>query len=117
ADIAPASNGGDEAATEPAESGRKASAADRRRAAGRLIEIWRDVVRDLAVVQLGQPGQVRDIALLDDLTAAAVGLDRSAAARFLVRLARAGEQLEVNLGPELLVDGLVVAWPPRAAAA
>jgi DNA polymerase-3 subunit delta' len=114
-DAASPANG--EGETEPAEPGRKASAADRRRAAGQLIEIWRDVARDLAIVQLGQPGQVRDVALLDDLAAAAEGLDRSAAAQFLVRLARAGEQLEVNVGPELLVDGLVIAWRRRGAAA
>jgi DNA polymerase-3 subunit delta' len=102
---------------EPAESGRRAPAAERRRAAGQLIEIWREVARDLAVVRLGQPGQVRDMALLDDLTAAAEGLDPAAAPRFLVRLARAGELLDANVGPELLVDDLVIGWRPRGAAA
>jgi len=108
---------GGEGAVEPAESGRRAPAAERRRAAGQLIEIWREVARDLAVVRLGQPSQVRDIALLDDLAAAAEGLDPAAAPRFLVRLARAGELLDVNVGPELLVDDLVIAWRPRGAAA
>jgi DNA polymerase III delta' subunit len=108
---------GGEVETEPAESGRRAPAAERRRAAGQLIEIWREVARDLAVVRLGQPGQVRDIALLDELAAAAEGLDEAAAPRFLVRLARAGELLDVNVGPELLVDDLVIAWRPRGAAA
>jgi DNA polymerase III delta' subunit len=106
-----------EGETEPAGPGRKASPADRRRAAGQLIEIWRDVARDLAVVKLGQPGQVRDTALLDDLTAAAERLHPAAAPRFLLRLARAGELLDVNVGPELLIDGLVIAWRPRGAAA
>jgi hypothetical protein len=102
---------------EPAESSRRAPAAERRRAAAQLIEIWREVARDLAVVRVGRPGQVRDLALLDDLTAAAEGLDPAAAPRFLVRLARAGELLDVNVGPELLVDDLVIAWRPRSAAA
>ncbi len=102
---------------EPAESSRRAPAAERRRAAAQLIEIWREVVRDLAVVRLGQPGHIRDLALLDDLTAAAEGLDPAAAPRFLVRLGRARELLDVNVGPELLVDDLVIAWRPRSAAA
>jgi DNA polymerase III delta' subunit len=114
--VAQADQGG-EVEVEPAESSRRAPAAERRRAAGQLIEIWREVARDLAVVRMGQPGQVRDTALLDDLTAAAEGLDPAAAHRFLVRLARAGELLDVNVGPELLVDDLVIAWRPRGAAA
>lgn len=108
---------GDETETQPAESARRAPASERRRAAGQLIEIWREVARDLAVVRLGQPGQVRDTGLLEDLTAAAEGLDPAAAPRFLARLARAGELLDVNVGPELLVDGLVIAWRPRDAVA
>lgn len=108
---------GDEAETQPAEGTRRAPASERRRAAGQLIEIWREVARDLAVVRLGQPGQVRDTGLLEDLTAAAQSLDPAAAPRFLARLARAGELLDVNVGPELLVDGLVIAWRPRDAAA
>lgn len=109
----PAADGDSEAA----ETGRKASAADRRRAAGQLIEIWRDVARDLAVVKLGQPGQVRDTALLDELGEAAQRLDGGAAPQFLRRLVRAGELLDVNVGPELLVDDLVIAWRPRGAVA
>jgi hypothetical protein len=97
--------------------GRRAPAAERRRAAGQLIEVWREVARDLAVVRLGQPGRVRDTALLDDLTAAAEELDPAVAPHFLVRLARAGELLDVNVGPELLVDDLIIAWRPRGAAA
>ena len=38
-------------------------------------------------------------------------------AAFLDRLARAGELLDVNVAPELLVDSLVLAWPARTRAA
>ena len=38
-------------------------------------------------------------------------------AAFLDRLARAGELLDVNVAPELLVDSLVLAWPVRSRAA
>jgi DNA polymerase III delta' subunit len=115
---APPADAGPESDQELAEAGpaRRAPAAERRRAAAQLIEIWQEVARDLAIVQLGRPGQVRDTALIDDLRAAAEGLDATTAARFLPRLARAGELLDVNVGPELLVDSLVIAWrPPKAA--
>jgi DNA polymerase-3 subunit delta' len=115
----PAADGGAEPEPELADAGqgRRAPAAERRRAAAQLIEIWQEVARDLAVVQLGRPGQVRDTALIDDLVAAAEGLEATTAAEFLPRLARAGELLDVNVGPELLVDSLVIAWRPRGAAA
>jgi hypothetical protein len=38
-------------------------------------------------------------------------------AGFLARLGRAGELLEVNVAPELLLDSLVLGWPERSRAA
>ena len=38
---------------------------------------------------------------------------RAPLAAFLDRLARAGELLDVNVAPELLLDSLVLAWPAR----
>jgi DNA polymerase III delta' subunit len=96
---------------------RRASAAERRRAAAFLVEIWRAVARDLALVQLGGVQAIRDPALLDDLTAAAGGLAAGASAVFLDHLTRAGELLESNVSPELVADGLVLAWPRRRNAA
>ena len=90
---------------------RRAPVAERRRAVSQVIEIWRDVARDLALAQLGNASAIRDVALLDDLGAAAGGLPPGAAAAFLVRLTRAGELLEANVGPDLLLDGLLLAWP------
>ena len=46
-------------------------ASERRAAALVLVAIWRDVARDLALVALGEPGDVRQLELLDDLEAAA----------------------------------------------
>lgn len=98
-----------------AESGkaRRAPVAERRRAAVLLVEVWRAVARDLALAQLGDLRAVRDPALLDDLAAAALGLSRGSASAFLERLSRAGEMLEGNVSPELVVDGLVIGWPRR----
>jgi DNA polymerase III delta' subunit len=98
-------------------SGRRIPPAERRRAAAFLIDIWRAVARDLALVQLGDVQLVRDMALLDDLTAAARGLRAGASAAFLERLTRAGELLESNVSAELIADGLVLAWPRRRNAA
>jgi DNA polymerase-3 subunit delta' len=97
------------AATE--ESGRRLAPAERRRAMTALLEIWRDVARDLRLVQLGETGSLRDPGLLDDLTAVAADLSATELAGFLERLTRAGELLVANVSPELIADALVLAWP------
>jgi DNA polymerase-3 subunit delta' len=106
-----------ERGTEPSTAARRVPVAERRRAAVILIDIWREVARDLAVAQLGDVRAIRDLTLIDDLTGAAVGLAPGAAAAFLARLTRAGELLDANVSPELVADGLVIAWPRRSAAA
>lgn len=111
---------GDDAEADGIEAGRlSASAAERRRAATILVGVWRELARDLAVADLGEDRQVRDPALLDDLHEAGVALGPSAAeaiASFLGRLDTAGELLEANVRPELILDGLLLAWPRAAAA-
>jgi hypothetical protein len=91
-------------------------ATERRRAAAVLIEIWRDVARDLLLVQLGEERRLRDPALLDDLRGAAA-IPSAELRQFIGRLARAAELLEANVSPELAVDALLLAWPRPAAAA
>jgi DNA polymerase-3 subunit delta' len=105
----------DEAAPEdPRET--KSPAAERRRALTALVEIWRDLARDLAVVA-GDERRVRDPGLLDDLRAASGGLDEQAIVVFLELLDRTGELIEANVSPELALDVLVVGWPHRRVAA
>ena len=94
----------------------RAPATERRRAAATLVEIWRDVARDLLLVALGEERRLRDPALLDDFRAARA-IPPDAIRAFLARLARAAELLEGNVSPELVVDGLLIAWPRRATAA
>jgi len=91
----------------------KVTAAERRRALSLLLDIWRDVARDLACAQRGASGSIRDIALLEELVAASRDLPPGAAAAALARLVRAGELLEVNTTPELVLDVLLVRWPRR----
>ena len=85
-------------------------AAERRAAALSLVVIWRDVARDLALVALGSPAEVRQADLLDDLEAAAGRLGAGFAAEQLRRLDVAGERLEGNVSPELVIDALALGW-------
>jgi DNA polymerase III delta' subunit len=107
-----------------------ASAAERRRATTIVIGLWRDLVRDLLLVRLGDERQVRDVGLLDDLRGAAARLGPSrdadsvagagpspdaALAGFLARLDAVGELVEANTRPELALDSLLLGWPRSAA--
>jgi hypothetical protein len=83
--------------------------------------LWRELARDLLVVVLGHDRQVRDPALLDDLRQAASDLstpapgEGAALGSFLARLDTAGELLEANVRPELVLDTLLLHWPRIAA--
>jgi len=102
----------DDDGTTPAAS---ASAAERRRSIGILLGLWRELARDLVVLAAGSERQVRDPALLDDLRTAARPDEAWEVAGFLGRLDGAGELLEANVRPELILDSLLLAWPSRAA--
>jgi DNA polymerase-3 subunit delta' len=108
-----ATDDGDEADTDaPAERGARASAAERRRAAGALVEIWRDLSRDLILVGLGEERRLRDPEMLDDLRSAS-DLTADQIGPFLIDLDRTGELIEANVSPELAIDVLLLAWPVR----
>ena len=108
-----------DAAEEPAagDAGAKVSAAERRRALALLLDLWREVARDLACAQRGAPASIRDVALLEEVEIAARRLRPGAAGEALARLMRAGELLEVNATPELVLDVLLIRWPHTEAAA
>jgi DNA polymerase III delta' subunit len=106
-----------EAPDDPAAAAPSASAAERRRAVGLLIGLWRELARDVVVTALGLDGEVRDPTLLDDLHARIGPADASDVAGFLGRLDGAGELLEANVRPELILDSLLLAWPSLAAPA
>lgn len=96
--------------------GRRITAAERRRSALALLDVWRDLARDLAVVARGARSGLRDPGLLDDLETAARAVDPVATATFLARLERTAGLVEANANPELALDVLVLAWPDAAAA-
>jgi DNA polymerase III delta' subunit len=83
--------------------------AERRGAALALVAVWRDLLRDLTLVSLGAPDTIRDTEMLEELEAAAT-LPVANAAAHLRRLEAAGEQLEGNVSPELVLDALALAW-------
>ncbi|HWP63918.1 MAG TPA: hypothetical protein VNO86_10655, partial [Candidatus Binatia bacterium] len=65
---------------------------------------------DLLLVTAGRPGLVRDVGLLDELTAAAARLDRDDLVRFVEKSVAAEAALEANASPELVLDVLALAW-------
>lgn len=99
-----------------AERGVRVPAAERRRAAMALVEIWRDLSRDLVLVGFGEERRLRDPAMLDDLRAAA-DLTADDLAAFIARLDRTAELIDGNVSAELAIDVLLLAWPRRDRAA
>ncbi len=97
--------------------GAKVTPQERRAALGLLIETWRDVARDIALVGRGAPRSARDPGLLEEYEAAARALEPSAAAAFVARTVRAQELLTGNVTPELILDTLLLRWPTRRRAA
>lgn len=91
-------------------------AAERRRAALTLLDIWRAVVRDLGLVVVNEANVIRDRDLLDDLVGPAALLDVAAIGAALRRLDEAAERLEGNVSPELVLDVLALHWAPARAA-
>ena len=98
-------------------SARRAAPSERRRGATLLIGIWTDLARDLLLAGLGRPAGIRDLGLLDEVSATAGHVPATELVAFLGRLSVAGERLDANVMPELLLDSLVLAWPRRAVAA
>lgn len=96
---------------------RRTPAAERRAAALRLIDVWRELARDLAVVVAGGRTEVRAIGLLEELEAAGAGLEAAAVAGFLARLDGLAAAIEGYGNPELAVDVLLLAWPSSRSAA
>jgi DNA polymerase III delta' subunit len=96
---------------------RAVPATERRRAVERLLALWLEVARDLALVASGGARSIRDTVLLEELAGIAASIPDGSVQAFLERGARAAELLAANVSPELILDSLVLAWPRRTAAA
>ena len=93
-------------------------AAERRRAAHVIIDIWRDLGRDLAIAARGSGRGVRDLDQLDELLDVSRRVDAGDLLTFLDRLDGLMLAIEGYANPELTLDTLLLAWPrprrPRA---
>lgn len=97
--------------------GRRISPAERRVAVTQVLAVWRDVARDLAVAAQGGRRELRLHDLLDELVAAASGVDVARAAGFLDRVEAMSRAVDAYANPELALDALLVEWPQRSQAA
>jgi DNA polymerase-3 subunit delta' len=95
----------------------KLAAAERRSAAATLLDVWASVGRDLAVARAGGTRQLRELALVDEVRAAAPTVSAVTLGTFLARLAEIATQLDENLNPELALDVLALGWPRAEPAA
>jgi DNA polymerase-3 subunit delta' len=84
---------------------------ERRRAVHLVIEVWRELGRDLAVAAHADGRGVRDLELLDELRALGPRIDLVALRRFLDRLDRLMLAVEAYASPELTLDALLLSWP------
>jgi DNA polymerase III delta' subunit len=106
------SGAGADAGSEGGEArGRRASPAERRRAVARVLEVWRDVARDLAVASRGGRPEIRQIDLLEEYVAAGTVVERGAVTAFVGRLDALGTAIEAYANPELALDALLLRWP------
>ena len=96
---------------------RRPSPAERRSAVASVVNVWRDVCRDLAVAARGGTAELHQLELLDELVAAGAAIDPDAVTRFLARLDAAGRQIDAYANPELALDALLLAWPRAQSAA
>ncbi len=84
---------------------------ERRRAIHLIIDVWRDLGRDLAVAVHGRGRGIRDLDQLDELVALSQRVDGTALRRFLDRLDRLMLAIEGYASPELTLDTLLLTWP------
>jgi DNA polymerase III subunit delta' len=90
---------------------RRLQPAERRAAVLHILDAWRSLSRDLALVAAGADPSVRELDLLEDLRGAARGLHVPDLLRFLRRLDDLSAALEAYANPELALDALLLAWP------
>ena len=96
---------------EIAASSKRLQPVERRRAISLIIDIWRDLGRDLAIAPRGDGRGVRDLDRLEDLVAIGARLEPSDLRRFLDRLDRLMIAIEGYASPELTLDALLLSWP------
>ena len=102
---------------EVAPSSARLQPAERRRAVQLVIDVWRDLGRDLAVAARGDGTGIRDLDQLEELRGLAFRVDGPVLHRFLDRLDRLSLAIEGYASPELVLDVLLLSWPGPSAPA
>lgn len=90
---------------------RRPSPAERRTAVAQVVDVWRDVARDLAVAARGGTRELRQHDLLDELITTGATVDPDQLTSFLARLDTVGRALDAYANPELALDALLLEWP------
>jgi DNA polymerase-3 subunit delta' len=99
---------------EVAPTAKRLQPAERRRAVLLVIDVWRELGRDLAVAARGDGRGVRDLDQLEELRDLGARIDGPALHRFVDRLDRLGLAIEGYASPELTLDVLLLTWPRPA---
>ncbi len=92
-------------------------AAERRNAAAAVVAIWSDVARDLLLSQRGLAASLRDPRLLEEAAGVGSRIDEADLVAFIDRVGHAAVLLAGNVGPELVLDDLALAWPATRSSA
>jgi hypothetical protein len=79
-----------------------------------VVDIWRELARDLALAGRGATAELRQRELIDELVPLGRAVDSPAVARFVERLDGIGRALDAYANPELALDALLLEWPHLA---
>jgi DNA polymerase-3 subunit delta' len=91
--------------------GRRQSPAERRAAVARVIAVWREVARDLALAAHGGRAELGRRDMFDELVAAGERVEPAAVGRFVARLDALARAIDGYANPELALDVLLLEWP------
>jgi DNA polymerase III delta' subunit len=108
---------GDDEPTDDAILPARTPAAERRSAAAAVVAIWSDVARDLLLSQRGLAASLRDPRLLEEAAGVGARIDEADLVAFIDRVGHAAVLLAANVGPELVLDDLALAWPATRSSA
>lgn len=98
--------------------GRRQSPAERRAAVARVIAVWREVARDVALAAHGGRAELGRHDMFDELVAAGEHIEPADVGRFMARLDALARAIDGYANPELALDVLLLEWPtlPQRAA-
>jgi hypothetical protein len=85
--------------------------AERRRAVLAVIDVWRQLARDVAIAARGGRSELVQVDLLEEIVALGSDLPPGRLDEFLRRLDELDAAVEAYANPELALDVLLIRWP------